>query len=394
MTQTMINQHDPHIVYILTKLELGGAQKVCLALMSGIEHNGLSCSLISGSEGVLLEQALRFDSVFLIDDFKREVGFLLLIKELKSFGTMVHILRMLKQKYPHLIVHTHSTKAGFFGRWAAFFAGIKTRVHTVHGFGFHVGQNKLSWWLIYLMELITVPITTRFICVSHADTKTGSQLLPGFSKKYSIIRAAVDTTRFNLNNEQLFTRINTAKNTFTIGTISCFKEQKNLFDLLQAFYIIHTLSAAQDKHVRLEIIGDGHERQAIEQWMKAHNLTDAITLLGWQSNVAPIMYTWDIYAMSSLWEGLPCAIIEARLCKLPVICYNVGGIAEVIIDGKNGFLIEPHDWRTLAEKITSVINSPSLLRLLSTFNDNLAAFDTQTMVGTHILLYKELSVKQ
>ena len=381
----MIEQHNPHIVYILTKLELGGAQKVCLALMSGIKKKGFSCSLISGNQGVLLEQALQFDSVFLIDDFKREISFWLFIKELRTFARMVNILRKLKKKYPTIIVHTHSTKAGFLGRWAACFAGIKTRLHTIHGFGFHEGQNRFSWWLVYLLELITVPITTHFVCVSQADAATGSRLFPGFNKKYSIIRAAVDAEQFFSIKEAI-----TDQQTFTIGTISCFKEQKNLFDLLQAFSIVHTICTAQGKDVMLAIVGDGKQRTAIEQWINAHNLTGAITLLGWQSNVAPIMRQWDIYAMSSLWEGLPCAIIEARLCKLPVICYNVGGIAEVIIDEKNGFLITPQDWQGLAVKINLVISSPQLRESLNNFNDYLAPFQRQTMVDMHAQLYQKL----
>ncbi|MFA6526930.1 MAG: glycosyltransferase [Candidatus Babeliales bacterium] len=383
-----------HVVYILTKLELGGAQKVCLALMAGMKDQGFSSSLISGSQGALLEQALHFDSVFLIDDFKREIGFRLFIKELKAFVKMVHILRTLKQKHPTLVVHTHSTKAGFFGRWAAFFAGIKTRVHTIHGFGFHEGQNAFAWWFIYLLELITVPITTHFICVSLADATTGKRLFPGFDKKHSIIRAAVDGSRFAGHKEQIQARINQVKTTFTIGTISCFKEQKNIFDLLQAFSIVHSLANAQDIDVRLAIIGDGEQRGVIEQWIAAHKLTNSIDLLGWQSNVAPIMRQWDLYAMSSLWEGLPCAIVEARLCRLPVVCYNVGGIAEVIIDGKNGFLIAPHNWQGLAEKINLVISQPDLLHSLSRFDDNLAAFDLQNMVAIHAHLYRQLLSKQ
>lgn len=384
----MIEQHNPHIVYILTKLELGGAQKVCLALMSGIEKKGFSCSLISGNQGVLLEQALQFDSVFLIDDFKREISFWLFIKELRTIARMANILRKLKKKYPTIIVHTHSTKAGFLGRWAACFAGIKKRMHTIHGFGFHEGQHRFSWWLVYLLELITVPITTHFVCVSHADAATGSRLFPGFNKKHSIIRAAVDAEEFFSIKEPI-----ADQQTFTIGTISCFKEQKNLFDLLQAFSLVYALCATQGKHVTLAIVGDGEQRTAIEQWIKAHNLTEAITLLGWQSNVAPIMRQWDIYAMSSLWEGLPCAIIEARLCKIPVICYNVGGIAEVIIDGKNGFLITPHDWHGLAQKINLVINNPALRQALSNFNDYLTSFEKQTMIDMHAHLYQKLLPK-
>lgn len=383
--------HQPiHVIYVLTKLELGGAQKVCLALMDGCKDHDITCSLISGNEGVLREQALRFGSVFLLEDFKREVGLRLLLKECRAFGEMVKIMRKIKREHPSVVVHTHSTKAGFFGRWAAFFAGIKPRVHTIHGFGFHNNQNVFVWLITYILELITVPITSHFVCVSHQDAKTGISLFPWFGKKYSVIRAAVDFGQFYTEKSIRICVEDHPKQPFTIGTVSCFKEQKNLFDLLQAFLLVHSSCRADGIHVKLAIIGDGHLRPAIEQWIAAHHLNQDITLLGWQQNVAPFLRTWDIFAMSSLWEGLPCAIVEARLCKLPVVCYNVGGIAEVVFDQKNGFLIEPHNWQLLAQKIESLIRNKQLLASQSLFEDNLNAFDTQTMVAMHAQLYAQL----
>ena len=105
-------------------------------------------------------------------------------------------MKKLKKQHPHLIVHTHSTKAGIIGRWAAFFAGIKKRIHTIHGYGFHAHQNKILWVSIYLIEFITSLITTHYVCVSSEDVKTGIKLFPHFSGKHSIIRAAVDWDQF------------------------------------------------------------------------------------------------------------------------------------------------------------------------------------------------------
>jgi len=74
----------------------------------------------------------------------------------------------------------------------------------------------------------------------------------------------------------------------------------------------------------------------IKKWITQHNLTNEITLLGWQKDIAYHLKQWDAFVMSSLWEGLPCAIVEARLSKLPVVTYDVGGINEIIIHKKKG----------------------------------------------------------
>ena len=183
---------EPHIIYIITKLELGGAQKVCLSLF----ESNRSATLITGAEGPLIPRVANNPNVILIKELTREVRFFGFINELHCFLKLVLTLRRLKKKYPHAIVHTHSTKAGILGRWAAFFAGIRTRIHTIHGYAFHNHQNKVAWLLIYATELITSFITTRFVCVSYADVKTGIRLFPWFANKHSIIRAAVEYTSF------------------------------------------------------------------------------------------------------------------------------------------------------------------------------------------------------
>ena len=119
-----------------------------------------------------------------------------MFNELRCLWHLIKQLRSLKKRHSTIIVHTHSTKAGIIGRWAAWCAGIKTRIHTIHGYGFHDHQPWLLWLPLYLLELITSIITTHYICVSSADVATGIKLFPYFARKYSVIRAAVDQQQF------------------------------------------------------------------------------------------------------------------------------------------------------------------------------------------------------
>lgn len=227
-------------------------------------------------------------------------------------------------------------------------------------------------------------ITTHFVCVSSEDVKTGIKLFPRFAQKHSIIRAAVDTQQFIPAKKcAAFPLQNTP---FIFGTIACFKKQKNLFDLLTAFAHVH----AKQPNTRLEIIGDGTLRPQIEAWIKNHNVAEFITLHGWQSSVAPIMLTWHAFVLSSLWEGLPCAIIEARMLKLPVLSYNTGGIHDVIISGENGFLYSQGNWHDLAQGMLSLTHNPNLYTKLQHYPDDLHDFDTQHMIKEHLELYKDL----
>jgi len=379
-----------HVVYIITKLELGGAQKVCLSLVEGFAGSKAGASLISGQSGELVEQARKHDTVYLLPSLKREVRFKQAWNDIKTFFSLIRRLRTLKKQHGLLIVHTHSTKAGIIGRWAAFFARAGKRVHTVHGYAFNNYQWRIKWFAIYLSELFTSFITSHFVCVSQKDYQTGCHLFPRFAKKSSVIRAAVED-RFFVPAQKVEKEFGKKQAKFIIGTVSCFKPQKNLFDLLKAFKVVHD-TCMQNKNFRpqLHIIGDGAERQKIEQWMADNNLKSAVVLLGWQKDVQPWLEMWHAFALSSLWEGLPCSVVEARLNQLPVVAYDVGGISEVISSGTNGFLVKPGNWQELAERLLSLINDRVLYESLAKHQDSLDDFANQSMIVRHAGLYQQL----
>lgn len=301
------------VVYIITKLELGGAQKVCLALFNGVESPEYQTHLISGAEGVLAAEVKNNPHAHLTPTMRREVSMFGIFTEIKNFFALIKQLKTLKKEYAHIIVHTHSTKAGIVGRWAAFFAGIKNIIHTVHGFAFHNFQSWFTWTALYIPELITSFITTKFVFVSQADAQTAMRLFPRIKNKKVLIRAAIDDHHFIATHKQMVSksvRQSAPKehvHPFIIGTISCFKPQKNLLDLLKAF----ELAYKQDQNIRLEIIGDGQQRPALEAFISHHKLEKVVTLHGWQLDVAPIMKRWHIFALSSLWK-----VCHALLLKL------------------------------------------------------------------------------
>ncbi len=370
------------IVFIITKLELGGAQKVCLTLFKELHANNHHTFLITGPEGYLVTTVQDKKNVFFIPTLQREVGLRTIFNELRSFIHVIRLLARLKKQHPHIIVHTHSTKAGIIGRWAAWCVRIKRRVHTVHGFAFHEHQPRSAWWCFFLAEWITSFITTHFMCVSSHDVELGKRLLPHFAHKHSLIRAAVEQPITCAP----ATRTTLEQTPFIFGTIACFKPQKNLFDLLQAFAYVHQ----HNPLTRLEIIGDGVLRSSIETWITDHALTSAVTLHGWQDTVQPLLNRWHAFVLTSLWEGLPCSIIEARLAHLPVVAYKTGGIAEVIIHGKNGLLCAQKDWRSCGQAMLELTHNRSLYTSLQHHSDALHEFTYDYMVQQHADLYQNL----
>jgi len=372
-----------HVLYVITKLELGGAQKVCLTLLREVPYDTYGTSLLAGAGGILDAQVSENTQVTLLPQLHREVSIRRIWNELGTFFSLFRQMRAMRKKYSQLIVHTHSTKAGIMGRWAAWCARVPIRIHTIHGFAFHRHQPWWQWWMVYVAELITSFITTHFVCASTADVQTACQLFPGFSQKYTLIRAGVAIDRFAAARPLCTQR---AKKPFILGTVSCFKPQKNLIDLLRAFHCVYQ----QNPEVRCEIIGDGVQRPFLEAWIAEHNLCSVITLHGWQEDIVPFMTRWHAFVLSSLWEATPCVIVEARTLKLPIIAYDTGGVSDIVFLGKNGLLCPQKEWKKLADSIHAVVTDSALYETLASYHDDFSNFSCDAMVQQHRTLYQKL----
>ena len=104
------------------------------------------------------------------------------------------------------------------------------------------------------------------------------------------------------------------------------------------------------------IIGEGDEKEFLEKQIISLGLKDSVFLLGQKDDIFRYLNAADIFVLASLWEGFGVAVAEAMACGLPVVATSVGGIPEVVEDGKTGFLVEPKNSELLAEKIEYILN--------------------------------------
>jgi glycosyltransferase involved in cell wall biosynthesis len=396
----------PAILHIITRLDLGGAQKSCLALIAHLQQNypDFDVYLISGSRGELVPQAQNLQNVQLLDTLIWEIHPKNLVLELKNFLKLVLIMRKLQIKHKKLIIHTHTIKAGTLGRWAAWVAGVKIRVHTIHGFSFHPYQNKLVWLIFYLIELFNSLITTHFICVSSQDLNAGREIFPKFAQKSSIIRAATlyrpqgcsnipgpgfaqgyagQAMVSVLRSKKYRIQPVTTPQIITIGTIASLKPGKNLFELLKAFKFAQKQLKSHSITLHLQIVGDGPLRPALEAYLTHHHLTSTVQITGWTPN--PMLYAqkWSSFVFTSLWEGLPCALVEIKELEIPILAYQVGGLPDLIDQSR---LICPPKWLMLANQLVQSQLNPQNQPTRPTSPD----FYIPKMAQDHIKLYKSL----
>jgi glycosyltransferase involved in cell wall biosynthesis len=204
-----------------------------------------------------------------------------------------------------------------------------------------------------------------------------------------MIRAAIDTKALYTPAQKTDMTPQDQTKPFVFGTVSCFKPAKNIPDLIRAFAAVYE----KNPNTRLEIIGDGILRPEIEQLITTYNISHAVILHGWQHDICPYLTLWHAFCLTSLWEGLPCAVVEARAQKLPVLCYNTGGISDVIKHNKNGMLFEQGAWKELADAMLHVRNNRNTYEQLANYADDLSAFSIATMTEQHVSLYRDLISK-
>ncbi|MBR3627916.1 MAG: glycosyltransferase family 4 protein [Elusimicrobia bacterium] len=371
------------IAIIVTKLELGGAQKVAISLCEKLDKNKFETVLICGCGGILDEETKNKIRVIFVKDLIREIN---PIKDLKALFSTYKIL---KQEKPN-IVHTHSSKAGIIGRFAAKLCCIRNIIHTIHGFSFNDTQSFLKKNLFIFLEKLGAKISKYLIPVSTENVTKGLNNHIGKKEQYHYIRLGVDIDNFKnfKNTPSLKKELNIDDNDILVTTIGPFKPQKNLPDFIKIAKDI----SEKDKRFKFVIVGDGILRSQFENLIKEYNISNNIFLVGWRRDISNILNSSDFFVMTSLWEGLPISTIEAMCCGLSPIVNDVDGQREIVKDKINGFLIEPHDIKSCEEKIMLLADDSNLKEKMSLNAKNSIdyTFSIDYMIKQHEELYLSL----
>jgi glycosyltransferase involved in cell wall biosynthesis len=106
-------------------------------------------------------------------------------------------------------------------------------------------------------------------------------------------------------------------------------------------------------------VGDGHLRPQTERLIEREGLSDRFLLLGDRDDVPRLLPAFDVFAMSSLWEGLPCSVVEAMTCGIPVVATAVNSVPEVVIPGETGLLTRPADPESLKTGLAYMLDHPA-----------------------------------
>ncbi|MBW2063757.1 MAG: glycosyltransferase family 4 protein [Deltaproteobacteria bacterium] len=264
------------------------------------------------------------------------------------------------RKNPFHVVHTHNSKAGFVGRLAAKLAGTCAVIHTVHGFAFHREEPFWRRTLFRNLERLAAHWCDRMIFISQPliDWAIGEKIYT--KDKIVKIYSGIDLDRFHPVSEEEQRRhrrkLNLGPQDAVIGIVSKLWEGKGHNVLITAFKKI----SQEVENARLVIVGEGYLLDELTCQVKDLGLEEFVVFTGFVEDVPGIISTFDVAVLPSFFEGMGRVLLEAMAMEKPVVASRVGGIPDLVDDGKNGFLVNPRDPDALAGSIVKLLKDRAL----------------------------------
>jgi glycosyltransferase involved in cell wall biosynthesis len=373
------------VLHAITMLELGGAQRNTLDTVAGLSRAEFAVGLACADVGELLPEARRVADVerFELRHLRREVA---PWSDVRAYFALREAIRRFRPD----IVHTHSSKAGILGRLAARRERVPVVVHSIHGFGFGPHQNVVIRRAFLSVERIAAGWTTAFVAVSRRNLEDGVRLGLFRSDRARVIRSGVDLASFRAHTGGAVVRaeLGVPPEAPLVVQIACFKPQK----APERFVELAAKLSGRFPDAHFLLVGDGELRRGLERKRREAGLEGRLHLPGWRRDVPAILDAATVVTLTSRFEGLPRVLVEALAAGVPVVAMAVDGVAEVVRDGENGFLVGEGDVETLSARVAMLLGDPDLrTRLAGAANRGLAEFERGAMVSQQEALYRELA---
>lgn len=336
----------------ITRLDLGGAQETCLDQCRWLLERGHEVHLLTAGDGDLLEDAHRIPglTVHAWNDWDHE------IRPAQDLWCFARLVRMLRRERFDLI-HTHSSKAGIVGRLAAWIARRPARVvHHIHGWSFNDTQSLLRRRAHILLEKLAARPGFILLACSHETEEQGRRARIGRDADRRVVLYGIDRPE-NLrrrNRAAIRSRLGLGRRDVLFLQLGNLKPQKDPVTLARAA----VLAGKRLPRARFWIAGDGPLREETLAVAREGGLGDRFRVLGWRRDVSDLLAAADVMVLTSLFEGMPLAILRSMTAGLPVVATAVDGSPEAIDHGHTGLLVAPGDAPGIAHAMVRLGSDP------------------------------------
>ncbi|MFC1699094.1 glycosyltransferase family 4 protein [Candidatus Omnitrophota bacterium] len=347
------------VLRIIARLNIGGPAIHTVLLAEGLDENRFKTVLVCGTP-----EASEGDMFYLAEEkgvrpvIIPELGRRLNLRDdaiafWKLFG-------LVNKEQPD-IIHTHTAKAGTLGRLAGMLYNLLAGrqrcrlIHTFHGHVLHSYFGRIKSKLFIWIERFLAIFTHQIIAVSEGVRKELIDLKIAPAKKIVIVSLGLELERYLKIENNGFENRN-RKSVGIIGRLVPIKNHRMFLDAAKRLKD----TQGSGRSIKFLIVGDGPLRQELESYAKDLGIAEDVTFTGWVRDLEQIYSELDVVALTSLNEGTPVALIEAQAAARPCVATCVGGVTNVIEEGRSGLLVPAHDIDKFAQALLKLLSNPDL----------------------------------
>jgi glycosyltransferase involved in cell wall biosynthesis len=377
------------VVTLITRLE-GGAGILTLRGAKVLDPEQFRVAIVTGSGSQhLLDQAAAVGLEVIMEPA--------LCTPIDPWSDLraLRVLSALLRQRPFDVAHTHTAKAGVLGRLGARRAAVPRIVHTYHGFPFHEFQSRSRRGTYVAIERRLGRITDVALCVGTGVAVEAVRRRLVAPERIRTIGVAVEgiaggelPARVPGARERARRALGIPPGATVIGVVGRLTYQKAPEDFLS---MIGHLSRVGVVGVW---VGGGELAEHISGLARAQP-AGSIVLAGERADVPKILPAFDVFALPSLYEGLPTAVVEAMVCGIPVVATAVNAVSDVVVPGETGLLVPPRRPDLMAESVRYLLDRPDVaVRMADTARARLGErFSEQTLRDALTSAYTDHAAK-
>ena len=286
-------------------------------------------------------------------------------------------IKSIIKRYKPDIVHTHASKAGVLGRQAAISCGVPVIVHTFHGHIFNSYFNKYVTETFRKIEQHYAKRTSAIVAISDIQKYELSEIYNiAPPEKFRVIPLGFDLNRFQENKamkrDAFRKQYDIADDEIAVSIVGRLVPVKNHRMFIDA---IKKVKSKTNRKVRGIIVGDGDLRDGLLEYANLHGLTSStpehkvpnsdLIFTSWIKDADYVFAGSEISALTSLNEGTPVSIIESQAANVPVVSTIVGGIRDVVVEGKTALLSPTQNVEAFSDNLLMLIENDEMRKQMS-----------------------------
>jgi glycosyltransferase involved in cell wall biosynthesis len=348
------------VVHVLTRFLKAGSEENTLLTCEGQLAAGHEVHIVHGDE---YDPAVvgNIDHRIHVHRLPAMVHPVRPLQDLRACTAMTALFRQLAPD----VVHTHQSKAGVIGRWAARRAGVPHVVHGVHIVSFD--NVSLTSRLVYLAaEHLAARWTDAFVHVSQGVRRSYERQGIGAGKPHEVVYSGMDIGKFvdatpPQDWRELLGLPAGAPKPLVALMLAAYEPRKRQLQLVEAFARLQAAQAG----VHLLLAGGGHQRDDVRAAAEAAGVAAHVTALGFHARPQELVALADVCLLTSEREGLPRVVVQYLAGGKPAIVSRVEGIEEIVEHGVNGLITPADDVGAAVRALLQLAQDPILRERLA-----------------------------